>query len=226
MPRLRQVSRSETDDPFVLSMYDYLFGDRDPVTDPGTSTGTPGDWWTTVALVPDVLRHSVRGFALYRSPDRLLRPALRELAQARAGWSSESQFVYSQHLKSGRGVGISEEKLAGIAAWEVATCFDEAERAVLAYTDALVRGGRVSDGVFDALHAHLSDEEIIELHLHHDDVHHACDHDSGTPPRASRRPGTNGRSLRAVPGDQQRHRALVRYWEGRPPCRFATRSST
>ncbi|MGO9197862.1 MAG: carboxymuconolactone decarboxylase family protein [Acidimicrobiales bacterium] len=163
MPRLRQVSRSETDDPFVLSMYDYLFGDRDPVTDPGTSTGTPGDWWTTVALVPDVLRHSVRGFALYRSPDRLLRPALRELAQARAGWSSESQFVYSQHLKSGRGVGISEEKLAGIAAWEVATCFDEAERAVLAYTDALVRGGRVSDGVFDALHAHLSDEEIIEL---------------------------------------------------------------
>jgi hypothetical protein len=35
---------------------------------------------------------------------------------------------------------------------------------VLAYTDALVLdGGRVHDGVFDALRAHLSDEQILEL---------------------------------------------------------------
>jgi hypothetical protein len=35
---------------------------------------------------------------------------------------------------------------------------------VLAYTDALVQGfGRVDDGVFDALQAQLSDEEILEL---------------------------------------------------------------
>jgi alkylhydroperoxidase family enzyme len=163
MPRLRQVPRSETDDAFVLSMYDFLFDDRDPVSDPGTSTGTPGDWWTTFALVPDVLKHCVRGFALYRSPERVISPALRELAQARAGWSSECQFVYSQHLKSGRGIGLSEEKLAGIAAWQVADCFDETERAVLAYTDGLVQGGRVADGVFETLRHFLSDEEILEL---------------------------------------------------------------
>ncbi|MFM8906312.1 MAG: hypothetical protein ACKOIZ_01655, partial [Actinomycetota bacterium] len=23
-----------------------VFGDRDPVAQPGTATGTPGDWWT------------------------------------------------------------------------------------------------------------------------------------------------------------------------------------
>ena len=46
----------------------------------------------------------------------------------------------------------------------MADCFDELERAVLAYTDALVLdGGRVADGVFDALQRHLSDEEILEL---------------------------------------------------------------
>ena len=35
---------------------------------------------------------------------------------------------------------------------------------MLAYTDCLVlQGGRVPDGVFDALQADLSDEEILEL---------------------------------------------------------------
>ena len=44
MPRLREVSRKDAD-PSVLPVYDALFGDRDPVTDPGTATGTPGNWW-------------------------------------------------------------------------------------------------------------------------------------------------------------------------------------
>ena len=35
---------------------------------------------------------------------------------------------------------------------------------MLAYTDELVlAGGRVADGTFEALRAHLSDEEILEL---------------------------------------------------------------
>ena len=46
-------------------MYDQLFGDRDPVKEPGTSTGTPGNWWTIFALVPEVFNHAVAGFALY-----------------------------------------------------------------------------------------------------------------------------------------------------------------
>ncbi len=78
MPRLRQVSRAGTSDEILLRMYDRLFGDRDPVDEPGTATGTPGDWWTVFALVPDVLKHAAQGFALYRSPDRILDPMLRD----------------------------------------------------------------------------------------------------------------------------------------------------
>ena len=46
VPRLEQVSRASAKDPLVLAMYDRLFGDRDPVAEPGTATGTSGDWWT------------------------------------------------------------------------------------------------------------------------------------------------------------------------------------
>jgi hypothetical protein len=46
----------------------------------------------------------------------------------------------------------------------VADVWSPAERAVLAYTDALVlEGGRVADGVFAALREHLDDEQILEL---------------------------------------------------------------
>lgn len=164
MPRLRQVPKAEVTDPTTAFMYDFMFGDKDPVAEPGTATGAPGDWWTVFALVPEIMDHCVRGFALYRSTDRVLDPVLRELAQTRAGWAIGSQFVFSQHCKSCRTLDISEERIAAIPSWQTADCFTPIERAVLAYTDGLcLDRGRVADGVFAAMRAELSDEQILEL---------------------------------------------------------------
>jgi len=164
MPRLREIPKSEASAPIVLSMYERVFGDRDPVSEPGTATGTPGDWWSVFANSPDVLKHACRGFALYASPERKIAPALRELGQTRAGWLVGSQFVFSQHCKSCRALGYSEAKIDALKAWQVSDLFSPLERALLAYTDALVVGfGRVDDAVFDAMQEHLSDEEILEF---------------------------------------------------------------
>jgi len=164
VPRLRQVPKADDNAPIVAMMYDFLFDGRDPVAEPGTSTGSPGDWWTVFALVPDVLDHAVAGFGLYQSPKRKLDPVLRELGQARAGWASGSQFVFSQHCKSMRGLDIDEAKIEAVPAWAASDVWEPVERLVLAYTDCLVYDhGRVPDGLFDALRAELSDEEILEL---------------------------------------------------------------
>jgi len=145
-------------------MYDRLFGERDPVTEPGTETGTPGDWWTVFANSPDVLEHACRGFALYASPARKIGPKLRELGQTRAGWLVGSQFVFSQHCKACRAYGFSEEKIEALKSWSVSDLFEPVERALLAYTDALVLAfGRVDEGIFTALREHLDDEEIMEF---------------------------------------------------------------
>jgi alkylhydroperoxidase family enzyme len=164
VPRLRQVGKDEAEAPIVTVMYDHLFEGRDPIAEPGTATGSPGDWWTVFALVPDVLEHAVQGFGLYQSPKRLLDPELRELAQCRAGWAAGSQFVFSQHCKASRGLGIDSAKVEAIPHWQTAACYSPVERAVLAYTDCLaLDGGRTPDGVFEALREHLGDEEILEL---------------------------------------------------------------
>jgi alkylhydroperoxidase family enzyme len=116
------------------------------------------------ALVPDVMQHAVSGFTVYRSPDRRLDPTLRTMSQARAGWLRGSRFAFSQHSKWCRTVGVDEDKVAAIPSWPTSPAFDDRERAVLAYTDALVDdNGRVPDALFAQLQAHLSDEEILEL---------------------------------------------------------------
>lgn len=162
MPRLRQVQRAEAS-PEALATYRRLFGERDPVAEPGTATGTPGNWWTVMALVPDILVHFQSGSAMYRSDRRKLSAYDREFGQVRAGFLRGSQFVYSQHCKGARAAGIPEEKVAAIHAWASSDVFSPRERALLAYTDEYILcDGRVQDATFARLKAHFSDEEILE----------------------------------------------------------------
>ena len=164
MTRLHQVSRAEASAPIVTMMYDHLFEGRDPVTEPGTETGTRGDWWPAFANVPDILEHAVQGFGLYQSPRRVLDPLLRELGQARAGWAAGSQFVFSQHCKSLRALGVPDDKIEAVGYWPAATCFTDLERCVLGFTDCIVLDrGRVPDQLFAAIHTELGDQATLEL---------------------------------------------------------------
>jgi alkylhydroperoxidase family enzyme len=163
MPSLNQIPRAEVTDDFTLKMYDFMFGDRDPVAEPGTVGGTIGDWWTVMAQSPAALRHAVRGFRLYRE-EVIIRADHRELGQIRAGWVVGSQFVFSQHCKACRSAGLSEEKIAAIPSWQTADCFDHTERLLLAYTDCLAgQHGRVPDQLMAQLREVFTDQEILEF---------------------------------------------------------------
>lgn len=163
MPRLNQKGPGEGS-PMADQIFKMLFEDRDPVKEPGTATGTPGNWWTVFNLVPDAFEHTTTGFQFYRSPNRKINAQLRELGQIRAGYTVGSQFVFSQHCKACRDVGLTEEQIQAIPNWSTAECYSSVQRAVLAYTDALVlERGRVPEGTFAALKAELSDEEILEF---------------------------------------------------------------
>lgn len=164
MPRLPEVPLADAP-PEVRRIYELIFGpDRDPVADPGTDDGTPGNWWTVVAGNPEVLQHCVGGFALYRGSTSYLDPKLRELGQCRAGYVRGSTFVFSQHCKAMRAHGFTEEQIAAVPAWSIADCWTPIQRAVLAYTDCLVlEGGRVPDAVFEALRAELDTRQILAL---------------------------------------------------------------
>lgn len=163
MPRLQGVPRDAVASDEILDTYQKLFGDRDPTHEPGTGTGTPGDWWTIFALDPDLF-HVMRIRQKWQySPERKLDPLLREIALARTGWVIGSQFVFSQHCKGMRYAGHPDEKVASIPGWATASCFDTIERLILAYTDDLIAGGRVSEPRAAELKAVLPEIAILEV---------------------------------------------------------------
>jgi alkylhydroperoxidase family enzyme len=160
--RIKQVSLAEAP-PEVRKIYQQVFGDRDPVAKPGTATGTPGDYWTTLALVPDIFKMSTDALFALLQPGRKLEPRYRELAILRTAIVGDSRFEYSQHLKVARTLKISDEKIEAIKSWATSDKFEPAERAVMSAADELIGRNLVEDATFDSLKRHFSDEQIVEL---------------------------------------------------------------
>src|SRR4051812_330825 len=140
VPRLREVPRSEATAKIVQSMYDRLFGDRDPVAEPGTATGTPGNWWTVFASSPDVMEHACRCFGLYASPDRKIAPRAARARPDPGGLAGRQPVRVLAALQVLPGARLLRGQIAALPAWAVSDLFSPVERALLACTDALVLG--------------------------------------------------------------------------------------
>ena len=175
MSRLRQVPKAEASAE-VRAIYQEFFGERDPVAEPGTATGTPGDYWTTFALVPDLMVQARDCLLGMLGPDRQLDPQLRELAILRTGIVGDSRFEYSQHMKVARTVNIPEDKLAAIKGWTTSGLFSPAERAVMAATDELLARNLVEDATFAELQAPPVGPADSGAVLRHRSVAHARPH--------------------------------------------------
>ena len=160
--RIQEVSLKEAT-PTTREIYQKIFGERDPVAEPGTATGSRGDYWTTLAVVPDILKMASETVFALLQPGRVLDPRYRELAILRTAIVGDCKFEYSQHLKVARTVGIPEEKLQAIKSWTTSDKFAPAERALMAAVDELLSRNLVEDATFAELKRHFNDEQIVEL---------------------------------------------------------------
>jgi alkylhydroperoxidase family enzyme len=164
MARLPPVSR-ERAPAAVQAIYDDVFAPgRDPVAEPGTATGSAGDFWTVLANVPEVITHA-RTFAndFVRSEHRELTRAQREIIIVRAAFNVESKFEYSQHRKFLRATGYPDHQADEIPVWVTSSLFGADERALLALTDEIsLGGGRSQDATYAHLRVHFSAAAILE----------------------------------------------------------------
>jgi alkylhydroperoxidase family enzyme len=62
-------------------------------------------------------------------------------------------------------VGVTDEQNEALDDWKSATCFNELQRAALAFTDEIVELRRPTDATFDAIAAKLTPAALIELQL-------------------------------------------------------------
>jgi alkylhydroperoxidase family enzyme len=94
-----------------------------------------------------------------------LDPVVRELAITRTGILCEAPYEIVAHKRIGKGVGVTDEQNAALEDWKSATCFNDLQRAALAFTDEIVRLRRPADATFDAIAAKLTPAALVELQL-------------------------------------------------------------
>ncbi len=94
-----------------------------------------------------------------------LDPVLRELAITRTGILCEAPYEVAAHKRIGKGVGVTDQQNEALHDWKSATCFDDAQRAALAFTDEVVQLHRPSDVTFDAIKKKLTARALVELQL-------------------------------------------------------------
>jgi 4-carboxymuconolactone decarboxylase len=95
-----------------------------------------------------------------------LDPKLRELAIVRVGRLSRAAYEVFQHERIAREVGVEDAKIAALRDATIeAPAFSDQDKAVLRFTDDVVRNVKASDKTLKAIEAFLSSGAVVELTL-------------------------------------------------------------
>jgi alkylhydroperoxidase family enzyme len=94
-----------------------------------------------------------------------LDPIVRELAITRTGILCEAPYEIAAHKRIGKNVGVTDEQNEALENWQSATCFDETQRAALAFTDEIVKLNKPTDATFKAIASKLTPAALVELQL-------------------------------------------------------------
>ena len=104
---------------------------------------------------------------LYRALDRAdspIDPALRALVQVRISQINWCAFCVDLNSATALERHVTQEKLAALAEYERSPLFNERERCVLAYAQAVTDPARpVDDATYARLRGHFSEQESIEI---------------------------------------------------------------
>ena len=93
----------------------------------------------------------------------LLPGRLREMTIIRVGILNGASYEAAQHAPIALREGMSQAQLDALADWPSSDRFDERERAILAYTDAMTREIQVPDAVFASVRQTLDERSLVEL---------------------------------------------------------------
>ena len=94
-----------------------------------------------------------------------LDPIVRELAITRTGILCEAPYEIVAHKQIGRNVGVTDEQNEALKNWQAATCFNEVQRAALAFADEIVKLRKPTDATFNAIASKLTPAALVELQL-------------------------------------------------------------
>ncbi|CDZ32400.1 Alkylhydroperoxidase like protein, AhpD family [Neorhizobium galegae bv. officinalis] len=87
------------------------------------------------------------------------------LIKLRASQINGCAYCVDMHVKESRHDGLSEQWINMMCVWWESPVYDDKERALLGWVDAVTRiaDTGIPDATFDALKAHFTEEEIVKI---------------------------------------------------------------
>ena len=102
-----------------------------------------------------------------------LDPQLRQLAILRVAERASADYVLVQHRALAKLAGLTDQQISAArppdpdstSYWSDSTCYSHVQKLVLAFTDEVIAGARISNPVFERIRSVLNPREIVELLL-------------------------------------------------------------
>lgn len=122
--------------------------------------------------IPRVMATMLRHPVLYRAQvDYFVRrgealvgdPRLREIAILRMSWLCRSGYLWGEHVKLGKKVGLTSGEIDRITRGAGEPGWTELEAALIAAVDELRASATIGDANWEVLAANISEQELIEL---------------------------------------------------------------
>ena len=92
---------------------------------------------------------------------------LRTILELRVSQINGCAYCVDLHTAEARKAGETQQRLDCLTVWREVSFFEDSEKAALAWAEAitLIAGHGAPQPVYDALSAHFSDEQIVDLTL-------------------------------------------------------------
>lgn len=88
---------------------------------------------------------------------------IKELCRIYVSRSVKCEYCGNQRSEKSRNSGMVEEDYKDLLNFEKSVHYDERQKAALAYTETITWGLESDDALWDRLHAHFSEPELVEL---------------------------------------------------------------
>jgi 4-carboxymuconolactone decarboxylase len=128
------------------------------------------DWLATANIFRGLLHSPSAASAVYGAIDALIwhntvAARTRELVILRIGWRAGSEYVFCNHVRISRELGIADEDILGVRDPEGCRAYSETDRLVIRLADELHESVDVTPATWSTLEHSFTLEELVELVL-------------------------------------------------------------
>jgi alkylhydroperoxidase family enzyme len=111
----------------------------------------PAAFWAFANAWEDLFRNGVTDHSI------------KELCRVYVSRSVKCDYCGNQRSERGREQGLTEGKYDELLNFESSDSYDDRQKAALAYAEAITWTGDAGDELWERLHAHFSEPELVEL---------------------------------------------------------------